>query len=435
MRDRLARVALAGSLWLGLVAAAAAQTQPMPVQPEPEAEPGDEAAAPLPPPPPPLLPAGPGGAGIVARSRPRPWQYGLGMGLLYESNIGFDSLQGGAELSGFAVSPRGSVTRVFWSPRWQLQATADGQWRGYPQHSSLNRYYTNGSLDGSYRASPATAWNAHIAYGFGYTDSVRILAEQGVQLPLAKTQNLGAWLGVVHRLGPRMSLRVSAGGNRTTFDQAPPPAPQLNEGQSARVTTGIDRRLGARDTAGIEYSMERTQAGTGSSGRHYLTHFGSLQWSHVLTPRSGLLLDAGASYTPQSTLAGLRQPAGFFGGASYNRKVKRSTLTAFLRREVTPAFGTGVSRLEDRLGLTAALPIGQRWQLMANGTHVQPHAPSDASSTNAYGRSDDAAFTLSRRLGRRIDLSAQGSYRRYSGTPVAATDTYQIGAFVSLVNP
>jgi hypothetical protein len=46
---------------------------------------------------------------------------------------------------------------------------------------------------------------------------------------------------------------------------------------------------------------------------------------------------------------------GNVNGASYSREVKRSKLTLFARREVTPAFGLGVSRLENRLGLTATI--------------------------------------------------------------------------------
>ena len=440
MAHRLERFALAGLLWTAFGTLAVAQTQPLPALPEPE--PGGEeteTTARTRPEPQPLLPTGPGSlatAQPVSRTRPRPWQYGLGVGAFYESNIGFGGLQSASAVSGFAFAPRGSVTRVFWSPKWQVRVNGDGQWRGYPQHADLNRYYANGSLNGSYRPTPATSWNTNLAFGYGHTDSTRILAEQGVQLPLAKTRNLNASLGVTHQLGPRSSLRASVSANRTTFDQPPPPAPQLYDGQSTRFTTGFDRRLGSRDTTGIEYSLERTRSGQSTPGSHYLTHFASLQWSHVLTPRSGLLLDGGASYTPEATLAGLQRRGSFFGGASFNRKVKRSTVLLFARREVTPAFGIGVSRLEDRFGLNVTTPLGQRWQMTASGTHVEPHAPGGATGTGLYGRSDDGALTVSRRLGRNIDLSAQGSYRRYGGAAgSAATDSYQVGAFVSLVNP
>ncbi len=429
MGPRLARVALVLLFFSTDAALAAAQTQPLPQLPPDEEEAAKAEQAPPPLPPSPDRTTQPATTG----DRPRPWTYGLGVGAIYESNIDFLTATGP---SGLAVAPRGNVGRSFWNPKAQLRFNLDGRWRGYAQHSSLNRYYATGTVSASYRSSPVLSWSAAAYFGSGHTDGVRLLAEQGVQLPLAKTRSVGASLGGNRKFGTATSLRAGISVNRTSFDDKQPAGAPLFDGQSLRGTFGLDRRLGPRNSGSLEYSVERNlsfgSAAAGNTG-HYLTHFASMSWNHVLSPRSGLLLDAGASLTPNPGQAGLQRKAGFYGGASFNRKVKRSNVALFARREVTPAFGYGVSRLDDRVGLSVDMPLARAWALRANVLHVEPHA---SSGSFLDARSDDAALGLSRRLGRRLEASAEGAYRRYGATSqAAARASYTVGAYLTLLNP
>lgn len=225
----------------------------------------------------------------------------------------------------------------------------------------------------------------------------------------------------------------------TVFDQNDAEALGLVDGQSIRGSASLERKLGPHDTAAIQYALEGTLSGqptdaVDGAGSHYLTHFASLQWTHILSPRSGFLLEAGGSYTPNAELAGLGQQASFYGGASYRRQVKRSDIALVARREVTPAFGLGVSRLENRFGLTATIPIGRAWTLQVAGTHVKPETPEGASVT--YSTPDEVSVSLGRRLGRLFGISAESRYRRRGATNTyPAIDGFQAGVFVSLLGP
>jgi hypothetical protein len=189
----------------------------------------------------------------------------------------------------------------------------------------------------------------------------------------------------------------------------------------------------------FEYSLERTEGGTSSEaadvgGAHYSTHFLSLQWSHVLSPRSSALLEAGFSLTPNPEEAGLERRESFYGGATYSRQVKRSSLTAFARREVTPAFGFGVSRLENRFGLSANVPIGREWTLQLTATHVGPEVPEGAGVGEP--NVDEAFLSLGRRLGRSFLVSAETRFRRRGEANFSpVVDQFQAGIFLSLVSP
>jgi hypothetical protein len=168
-------------------------------------------------------------------------------------------------------------------------------------------------------------------------------------------------------------------------------------------------------------------------GRSYLTHFGSLQWTRVLSPRSALLLEAGASYTPDAQ-AGLERRETFFGGGSFSRQLGRSSVTVFVRREVTPAFGTGVSRLEVRAGLGATVPLGRRWELRTLAGAVQPDTP--PSADHSYPSTIDAFAALGRRLGRHVEVSAEARYRRQGATSAQPLlEGMRAGHIVSLLTP
>jgi putative beta-barrel porin BBP2 len=400
----------------------AAQTQPMPeLPPEPAPEPGPdvESAATAKDP----QPVSPTARDLPARPRPRPWDYAFGVGAGWDSNIDFVVPDGPR---GAAVTPRAALARAFWGPRGQARVTAAGRWTGYPQHTNLDRYYTDLGLDGSYRSSPTTDWRIKGSYGFGYSDSSRMLVEQGVVLPLVKTRSVAGALGLSQKIGRRTSLRIDGRYYRTEFD-----SPGLIDGESVRGTVGLERHVSNRSTVAIQYSLEDVLSD--QAGRAYLTHFGSLQWTRLLSPRSALLLEGGASYTPDAARAGLERQEAFFGGASFSRQVKSSSFTLFVRREVTPAFGIGVSRLDLRAGLGAAVPLGRAWELRMSATHTQPDTPEGAAFVYP---STDAYVALGRRLGRHVELSAEARYRRRgAATAVPMIEAFQAGFFLTLLSP
>ena len=357
----------------------------------------------------------------------RDWEYALGGGVGWDSNLDFLIPDGP---SSSALLPRGGLARTFSRPRGRLSAIAGGGFVGYPQQEQLHRYRGELVLEGNYRLSPATEWRANASYGLGHSDSSRILLEQGVLLPLlVKTRSSVAGLGVTRKAGSRRVLRADFRFYQTQFVDD---ASRLIDGASARATFGFERRLGKRSSAGIGYSVEDVLED--QVGRSYLTHFASLQWTSVLSARSGLLVEAGASYTPDALRAGLENEANFFGGVSFSRQIRHSSLTVFVRREVTPAFGLGVSRMELRGGLSAEFPMGRDWVLRALASHVQPETPPDAE--RAYPTGDDAFAAIARRLGRRLEVSAEVHYRRRGATPLLPlVQAFQASLFLTVQSP
>jgi len=404
---------------------ARAQTLPMPALP-PEEPPADTTG-----------PDETTAAGSAAREvRPPPWELGLGFGVGYDSNIDFLLPDGP---SSWSVMPQANLARTFSGRSGELRLEGSGRWVGYPDRSDLNRYYADAGMDGTYRTSPATSWRVVGRYDLGYSDSIGTLAAQGVLLPLVKTRSLAGGLGVTHRFGEWTSLRIEGRIYRTDFDQSGPASGGLVDGQSIRGTAGLDRRLGRHDTMAIVYSLESALArdvsvSAAQGGRYYLTHYGSLQWTHLFSLRSGILFEAGGSYTPDFALAGLARPEGFYGGASFNRQVKRSRLTLFARREVAPVFGLGTSRIDNRFGLDLATPIGRAWRLSLTANHIRPESQEGAAF--GYGFSYDASGSLGCRLGRYFEVSAEGRYRwRGAVGTFPAVQAYQAGLFFTLVTP
>jgi putative beta-barrel porin BBP2 len=378
----------------------AAQTLPMPASPQPVPE------------------------AVPETARPRPWEYALGAGVGWDGNMDFLVPDGP---SGLAVVPRGGLARIFSGPRAQLRASAAGSWTGHAGREERRRYDADLSLEGRYDPSPATQWRGSASYGLGYSDSSTILQQQGVSVPVVRTRSLAGALGLSRRTGARGSLRLDGRFYRTEFD-----SPGLIDGSSLRGTVGLERRLGSRSTAAVEYSLEHVRPD--QEGSSHLTHFGSFQWTRVLSQRSVLLLEAGASYTPDAARAGLDSSQGFFGGASFTRQLRRSTLTLFVRREVAPAFGTSVSRLALRTGLQASVPMGRAWELRMLALHIEPESTRDAELADA--RSDDAFMAVSRRVGRRLEVSAEARYRRRGATEaLPAVAAFRAGLFVTVLGP
>jgi len=354
--------------------------------------------------------------------RPRPWEYALAIGTGWDSNIDFDA----ARLRrGASVTPRAGLARVFSSASGQLRAEASGRWSEYPGDKDLRGYYGDFGLDGHYSSRRTSVWG-RASYGIGDSATSEILIEQGVALPRVRVRSQAGTLGLSRALGRWTSLRLDGRFYRTQFDSS-----TFVDGESVRGGIGLERQIGARSTAGIGYSFEHAAADR--PGGTYLTHYGSLQWTRVLSRRSGLLLETGGSYTPDAFRAQLEHEVSFFGGASFTRQVRRSTAILFVRREVAPAFGLGISRLTLRSGLRLNVPLGRNWGLRLDASHVQPQSPTGAPRLDAT--SDDAYVVLSRRLGARLGIASDVRYRRSGATlRYPMVDGFQAGVALTLLS-
>jgi hypothetical protein len=362
-------------------------------------------------------------AALETPTKPQPWEYAFGLGAGWDSNIDFVATKGPR---GGSLSPRAGLARVFTSRHGQLRATAAARWTEYPDQKDLRGYYGDASLEGYYGSRRTGVWGT-ATYGLGDSAWSQLLIEQGVAVPRVKMRSLTASGGVFRTVGRRSTLRMEGRFYRTEFD-----SDLLVDGETVRAGVGLERQLGSATSATLGYSFERMRADR--PGGDYLTHYGSLQWTHALSRRSGVLLEAGASYTPNAARAELEHDQSFFGGASFSRAVRRSSLTAFVRREVAPALGIGISRLTLRTGVRASVPVGRAWSMRVDASHVQPDRR--AAADREDGSSDDVFFVLSRRLGRRIGLSSETRYRRGGATSRMPEVTgFQAGLFLTVIGP
>ncbi len=364
-----------------------------------------------------------------ALTRPRPWEYSLGAGVGWNSNVNFDYQTTGLAADSVALSPLGSLERTFWGPKGDLRAGVAAAYVAYPNQET-DRHYVDLRLNGSYRTSSQTTWSVDGTYENGNSDANRLLSDQGLLLPQVETRTLTSQLSLEQKVGTRTALRLTGRFYNLEFVDAPLYQP----GRSLRGTIGLDRRLSAGDTGSIQYSIEDVLLD--EAGRTYITHFASLQWSHLVSPRSGFLIEAGASYTPDAELAMLESEQTFFGGLSYNRRVKQSDVRLYLRREVVPAFGFGVSRAETRGELSAAVPLGKDWRLTLDAQHVQPDALAGVDSLGT-APTDQAQLSIGRRIRGKLELAANVRYRRRGATDTLTTATQEFvaGLFLTLLTP
>ena len=101
--------------------------------------------------------------------------------------------------------------------------------------------------------------------------------------------------------------------------------------------------------------------------------------------------------------------------------------------EVTPAFGTGVSRPQRRSGLQADVPLSRSWTLRLSGTHV---AGEESASAQVFPPSIDGYAALGVRVARVLEITAESSYRRRSAAGAfPAVDAWTAGLFLSLARP
>ena len=322
------------------------------------------------------------------------WEYESEARAGYDSNTVFAPEGPSDEF----LSARGRVARFVRGRRGHFRLGGGGQAFAYATDSTWNRADANAAFDGSRALSSNLTLSADGSAELGHTDTNGLLYDQGVLLPLARTRAGRGSAKVDWRIGARSSLHVDGRAYVTDFD-----SPLLVDSSSQRGSLTLERRMTGRGSLSAYYSIERAW-----SGSSHLTHFGSLRWEQVLSKRTAVLFEGGASYTDQGATSGLANTWNFYGGVSLTRELGRSRVVLFGRREVTPVFGIGGLQLSDRFGLQADVPLGRAWQLTFSGSHVI-RAESDTSDRIS---SDDATFTLQRSMGRRFLLGAGARYRR-----------------------
>jgi hypothetical protein len=258
-------------------------------------------------------------------------------------------------------------------------------------------------VEGSRAFSPQSTLRGDFSAELGHTDSGGILDEQGILLPLSQTRALEGSMDVTWQAGSRTPVRIGARGYYTDFDD-----PELIDSSSARTLLSVGRSLSDHTTLTARYDFEFSRLGSS-----FMSHFGSLQWDHVLGKRSAMLLEGGVSYSDGEFESGLSSSWNPFGGASFARSVGRSRVLVFARREVVPAFGVGGLRLVNRFGVRMSMPV-RRVQVDLDGSYVKRNLSADvpADTPDAEEAIAEGSLRLRKRLGERYIIGLQGRFRR-----------------------
>jgi hypothetical protein len=356
------------------------------------------------------------------------WDYSLGVGLGYASNVSLTG-QGPSDYGGVF---RATLARRLRSAKGEGRLSARGLGYVYAEQKDCNTLNGGIDFDGSTRLSTRTTGALTLGLSSDETQNTLILLEQGTLLPPTRTVTYSGRTSVVFQSTVRTAWRGAVDASRVDF----PESETLRASSSLRLISGLDRRLNERDTFAIEYSADRASrsgATSSTASLAYWTHYGSSQWTRRLSPDTAFLVEAGASYSPQGIDAGLASQWNFFGGVSLNRRVKRSSLSAYYRREVIPVFGVGGLRLADRVGLNANMPFGQRWSTSFGGTY----AGTTQQDANAGRQTTiDSYAAIMARMSRRLWLSATGRYLSRSAVDlVPAVDDYRLSLSLVLAPP
>jgi hypothetical protein len=393
---------------------ARAQTNPVPPLPPEESAPDAPAVT---------------GTRPEARSQPGTsgWVYSLGAGLGWESNAGLDQLSGGAP-SDYVGLLSGQFGRQGRTANGSYGVAARVTGFGYAEQKQYDRADFGASLSGARRLSPSTTGSLGGSVAYGHTDNSTILSEQGLLLPLTRSIGYEAEMSVAHQSSPATTLTGSLRGYLIDF-----PESELQSGKSLRFSLDLARRVGARTTIGAAYEIERADVlgstSVAESPGAYWSHYLSTHVGRVISPRTSLRFEAGASYTPNGEQSGLSSEYNFFGGVGLARQIKRSSLTAYFRREVLPAFGVGGLRVTDRLALDLSTPLGRSWETSLGASYSRGDSGAAEDESVQYA---DGEARLGRSLGARVWLVLAGSYRYQSAVAtVPSLDNYRVGLFAS----
>jgi hypothetical protein len=396
---------------VGLASEAHAQTLPLP-----------EIPAPLPTPPGPDEPAW---------EATRRWEYSFSLAPTYDTNVGFGSPGTGD----FTLSPAAVIARVFPGAKGRLRVRGSALGYVYREQRTFNRAEGDGGFDFTRALAEGATWRGDFSAGVGYTDSSRVLSEQGVALPPSRMTTVEGTTDLEVATGRRSTLTVSGRVYGTRFDD-----PLLVDSLSTRGSLTLGRRVGERSTLAIQYGAEYSQLEVSA-----VSHVGSLQVEGLLSEHSAFLIEGGVSYTqahtpqapdtpqapapPQAPVT----PWNPYGGVSLTREVGRSRIVLYARREVVPSFGLGGLQLSDRFGIRVSAPFG-RWWLDLEGYHV---AREITEGTEAHDETSDwASLGLRRGLGKRWALGLQGQYRRRGPVGTSpAVDGLLAALVLSVSNP
>jgi hypothetical protein len=354
------------------------------------------------PPPLPTVPA----PGQPAWEQTRRWEYAIGLGAGYDSNPA-STPQG---LGDALATPLGALVRVVPGTKGQLRIRGSGVAYLYAEQRDWSRVDADLSAEGTRALSRRATWNIDFSAEIKHTDNNPILDQQGVALGLSRTNILQGSTDVGWEIGTHGTVRA---GGRVFYGDFVDPL--LVDSRSARVFLSLGRRVSERSTLYARYDFETSWLET-----EYSSHFGSLQLNRVLSSRSAVLLEGGASYSDVLTTSGLARTWNPYGGASFNWRGGPSSVVAYARSEVVPAFGVGGLWQVYRFGLQLSVPLGRAW-LDIDGSHANRSASGSGPEGNAPGEEsvDEASLVLRKRVGRRSVVAMQARYRHLDHGPSA----------------
>jgi hypothetical protein len=339
------------------------------------------------------------------------WVPGLVLDGTYEENVGFTVPPAPNDVFGALTT---SLSRVRSTERSDFRLSVRGVGYLYRDLTSQNRVDAFAALAAKGPLSRRVDGRLGADYAFAHTDSDALLVGAGVLLPLERTKTASATTGLTWRPAERTSLLLDGTCWRVDFESE-----RLLDTTDCTGSSSLSRRVSARSDVSL---LGRFQWTKDDRSTRRISSFG-LGFSRRLGKALRLDLTAGGAYADAVLAdegAGTEPRWYFDGSASLVGTIRRSTLALSYRHSPTPTYGFGVNQVSDTVWLDAAVPVGRRLELLANGSVVLRTEPALGEGTRR--RDWDAFVGASARLARQLQLVLGYRYRlRDTDDPTAGT--------------
>jgi hypothetical protein len=262
-----------------------------------------------------------------------------------------------------------------------------------PQHATAMRFRP--SLTGGYRVSPGLSLDGSYAFDAEYYPDHPELSDMFASQTGSLSGQVQA--GALTSFGFGAQFSHSA----TAADLIAGAGLDLGriQGRAWSLHAGGSRRLSRAGSLGLDYSMQRVSFGDVRDSRG---HSVSVNWSHQLTPHTGLTLAAGPRFMDGSTTAE--------ASVSILRRLERGSLSLGYGRSRYAAPGQDVDA--ESLGATAQLSLSRTVSVSAS-PGIYRHRYADGET----GRSVRVALLGSWEVRPGLSMRAVYQHLRQEGLP------------------
>jgi hypothetical protein len=300
----------------------------------------------------------------------KPWSLTAGALETYDDNPGLTT----QATQSFGTALQGGLSRDWRLQRGDIKLSGNANQIFYSETPALNNFGFLVGATASYRITRRLSWNAGDGASSSYAQDSTVLTEAGVVLPRVVTHTNTASTGLSYALSPTTQIGGSAALQNVTFDSS-----ELAGASTESSQFFLSRQLSKSEKIGIsaQYLRTLTEGTSEDSGGFFGTWQAIVGTADcyidcrgVQNPLTGASVSASGGVLAYTTPgeSGVKYAPG--GSVVLNSHPRKSdTLALSYGRTIAPAFGFGRTQINDLLGATYVVNLGQHFGLNANGTY------------------------------------------------------------------